>query len=187
MKKIFYIFISFLYIPFFPLFLSKRIKKILDLYIKMYNINTVIYSKILSYVFIIRKLPEVRSVLYYRFKYTRLLGLIYPPQSNLYVQCNNIGDNLKIYHGFSTIINAQSIGCNFSVWQQVTIGKKDDSFDETKKPIIGDNVKICAGAIVIGDVHIGNNAIVGAGAIVVKDVPDNAVVVGNPAKIIKYV
>ena len=36
----------------------------------------------------------------------------------------------------------------------------------------------------IGDVKIGNNVIIGAGAVVVKDIPDNAIVVGVPAKVI---
>lgn len=45
---------------------------------------------------------------------------------------------------------------------------------------------LAAGAKVIGNVRIGNNVMVGAGAVVVKDVPDNAVVVGNPARIVSY-
>ena len=69
---------------------------------------------------------------------------------------------------------------HFLVSQQVTIGQKGDF-----KPTIGDNVKICAGAIVIGGVSIGNNSIVGAGAVVVKDVPPNEVWAGNPAHFIK--
>ena len=52
-------------------------------------------------------------------------------------------------------------------------------------PIIGDNVVIGTHAQIIGNVTIGNNSIVGAGAIVTRDVPDNVVVVGNPAKILK--
>ena len=52
-------------------------------------------------------------------------------------------------------------------------------------PIIGDNVVIGTHAQIIGNVTIGNNSIVGAGAIVTHDVPDNVVVVGNPAKILK--
>ena len=40
-------------------------------------------------------------------------------------------------------------------------------------------------AQLIGNVKIGNNSIVGAGAIVTHDVPDNVVVVGNPARILK--
>lgn len=40
---------------------------------------------------------------------------------------------------------------------------------------------------IIGNVHIGNNVVVGAGSVVVKDVPDNCVVAGNPARIIKRI
>ncbi len=52
--------------------------------------------------------------------------------------------------------------------------------------VIGDNVSLGANVTVIGNVHIGNNVIVGAGSVVIKDVPDNCVVAGNPAKIIRY-
>lgn len=51
-------------------------------------------------------------------------------------------------------------------------------------PVIGDNVIIGTHSQIIGNVKIGNNAVVGAGAIVTHDVPDNVVVVGNPAKIL---
>ena len=51
-------------------------------------------------------------------------------------------------------------------------------------PIIGDNVSIGSGAIVVGAIHIGNNVVIGANSYVDKDVPDNTVVVGSPAKVI---
>lgn len=55
------------------------------------------------------------------------------------------------------------------------------------KPItIGDNVWFGGNCVVLPGVTIGNNVVVGAGSVVTKDVPDNAVVVGNPAKIIRY-
>ena len=54
-------------------------------------------------------------------------------------------------------------------------------------PVIGDNVYIAANATVIGGVNIGNNVIVGAGSVVIKDIPDNSVVVGNPARIIRSI
>ncbi|MBP5216382.1 MAG: sugar O-acetyltransferase [Bacilli bacterium] len=56
------------------------------------------------------------------------------------------------------------------------------------KPVtIKKNAWICIGAIICPGVTIGENAVVAAGAIVTKDVPDNAIVGGNPAKIIKYI
>ena len=54
-------------------------------------------------------------------------------------------------------------------------------------PIIGNNVSIGAGAIIIGGIRIGNNVKIGAGAVVVDDVPDNSVVVGEKARVIKKV
>ena len=53
--------------------------------------------------------------------------------------------------------------------------------------IIEDNVLIGANAVVIEGVHVGKGAVVAAGAIVIEDVPDNAVVAGCPAKVIKQV
>lgn len=53
------------------------------------------------------------------------------------------------------------------------------------KIIIGKNVFIGVGAIILRNVTIGENSIVGAGSVVVKDVPANVVVAGNPAKVVK--
>lgn len=52
---------------------------------------------------------------------------------------------------------------------------------------VGDGASIGTGATILGGIKIGKNALVGAGAVVTKNVPDNAVVVGNPAKVIRYV
>ena len=52
---------------------------------------------------------------------------------------------------------------------------------------IGDDVWIGAGAIILPGVTIGEGAVVGAGAVVTKDIPPFAIVVGNPAKIIRYI
>ena len=56
-----------------------------------------------------------------------------------------------------------------------------------KKVTIKKNAWICIGAIICPGVTIGENSVVGAGAVVTKDVPDNVVVGGNPAKIIKQI
>ncbi len=51
--------------------------------------------------------------------------------------------------------------------------------------VIGQNVWIGAGAIILPGVTIGNNSIVGAGSVVTKDVPSNTIVVGSPARILR--
>ena len=51
--------------------------------------------------------------------------------------------------------------------------------------IIEDNVLVGANAVVIEGVHVGRNAVVAAGAVVIEDVPENAVVAGSPARVIK--
>lgn len=74
------------------------------------------------------------------------------------------------------------IGKNCKILHGVTMGGRAG---HKGLPIIGDNVVIGTHAQLIENVKIGNNSIVGAGAIVTHDVPDNVVVVGNPARILK--
>lgn len=86
-----------------------------------------------------------------------------------------------IAHPYATIINAESIGSNFSCIHCTTIGATPPQ----GRPTIGDNVSIGANTTIIGKIYIGNNVTIGAGSVVVKDLPDNCVAAGNPAKVIK--
>lgn len=94
-----------------------------------------------------------------------------------------IGRGLYCPHPYATIINAASIGDHFNCHQLVTIGFKSDV--RLERPVIGHNVSVGANATIIGGIKIGDNVTIAAGAVVVKDVPDNCVVAGNPARIIK--
>lgn len=85
-----------------------------------------------------------------------------------------------IQHGFSTWVSAKSIGCDCWINQQVTIGYTFDA----EPPVIGNGVRISAGAKVVGKITVGDNAIVAANAAVVKDVAENMIVGGVPAKVI---
>lgn len=96
-----------------------------------------------------------------------------------------IGEGAYFAHPYATVINAKSIGCNFSCRHLTTIGNKRDN-DNVSRPIIGDNVSLGANVTIIGNIRIGDNVTIGAGSVVVKDIPNNAVAVGNPAKIIRY-
>lgn len=64
--------------------------------------------------------------------------------------------------------------------QHVTLGGRKGG----GAPVIGNNVRIGAGAKILGPVHIGDGAQVGANAVVIKDVPANSTAVGVPARII---
>lgn len=63
---------------------------------------------------------------------------------------------------------------------------QQQSFTSKGDVIIEDDVWLGSGAIVTSGVHIGTGAVIGAGSVVTKHVPANAIVVGNPARIVKY-
>lgn len=125
---------------------------------------------------------EYRSLLHYRFNggAKLLLKILFPGMETLYINTPEIGPRLFIQHGFATNISAKQIGSDCWINQQVTIGY---TF-APEPPIIGNGVRVSAGAKVVGNITIGDNAIIAANAAVVKDVRENEVVGGVPAKII---
>ncbi|MGO5410061.1 hypothetical protein ACTQV6_01570 [Holdemanella porci] len=129
------------------------------------------------------ELKEYRTLLQYRLGggYSKLLlKMLFPGMDTLYINTPEIGPRLFIQHGFATNISAKRIGSDCWINQQVTIGYTFDS----EPPVIGNGVRISAGAKVLGQIEIGDNAIIAANAAVVKSVEENMVVGGVPAKMI---
>ena len=103
-----------------------------------------------------------------------------------------IGKNLFIDHGMGVVIGETSeIGDNVTIYHAVTLGGSSPSIDserqrhEKRHPTIGNDVVIGSGAQIIGPIKVGNNSRIAANAVVVKDVPENATMVGIPARAVK--
>jgi len=103
-----------------------------------------------------------------------------------------IGKNLFIDHGMGVVIGETSeIGKNVTIYHAVTLGGIAPSIDsnsqrnEKRHPTIGDDVVIGSGAQIIGPVKVGNGSRIAANAVVVNNVPENATMVGIPAKVIQ--
>ena len=98
---------------------------------------------------------------------------------------NTIEEGLRLVHpGFRRIGHNSHIGKNCTILPNVLIGRKEPGLKADV--FIGDNCYISTGVTILGPVKIGNNVTIGAGAVVNKDFPDNCVVGGVPAKILKY-
>ena len=101
----------------------------------------------------------------------------------------NIGKNLFIDHGMGVVIGETSeIGDNVTIYHMATLGGISPSVNSNEQrnikrhPTLKDNVVVGPGAQILGPVTVGKNAKIGANAVVTKDVPENAVMVGIPAK-----
>jgi serine O-acetyltransferase len=100
-----------------------------------------------------------------------------------------IGKNLFIDHGMGVVIGETSdIGDNVTIYHMATLGgiapsiNSDNQRNIKRHPTLKENVVVGSGAQILGPVVVGKNSKIGANAVVTKDVPENAVMVGIPAK-----
>ena len=71
-------------------------------------------------------------------------------------------------------------------FERVDVPMREQGYSEEKPIVVGDDVWLGYGAIILPGVTIGDGAIIGAGTVVTKDVPPYAIVGGNPAKVIRF-
>ena len=182
----------------------KELKEIIKYEEKRYLDRRGLYQKILL---IIKSRPE-----YFAWKYTKrmrktaywymkrrknfIYSIAYIASSNLLnrtgrklgIECgeNVFEKGLMIYHTQGIVVNGNArVGENCYLYGENCIG------NDGKKagcPQIGNNVRLCMGAKVIGDITIADNTVIAAGAVVVKDsFEQGAILAGIPAKCIGYV
>jgi serine acetyltransferase len=187
--KIIYLFKYVLLIPHLVVYKcsSESAKMLINSDVEEMNQRLKINKPLIYY---LAKKKPYRNLFYYRIgkskaMWLKLLAREYP----FFKLTNNIQAIGKhafvLNHPYATIINAKSIGDHLTICQLTTIGNKEHGRNDLI-PTIGNNVSLGANVCIMGDISIGDNVIIGAGSVVVKDVPNNCVVAGNPAKIIKY-
>ncbi len=134
------------------------------------------------YTFLFRLVQQNRgSVFFYLFKLIkRRYRFKYGFEINLKAQ---IGEGFYLSdHCGSVIIGPIKIGKNCNIAHNVTLGRTYRN-GVLGRPTVGDRVWIGTGAVVVGQITIGSNVLIAPNAYVNQDVPDNSLVIGNPAKI----
>lgn len=113
---------------------------------------------------------------FYHVKLMRRYGIHVTPGTT-------IGKGLRIAHPTSIVITLCSIGDNFTIYQNCTIGQK--KWKSGLFPTIGNNVTMYAGSAVIGEVTVADNVTIGANSTLLKSAPASGTYCGAPAKLIQ--
>jgi serine O-acetyltransferase len=137
--------------------------------------------RVITFIQLMAFTPEFRNVFYMRVgAWSFAFSWMCPRMRHLSIVADSIGPGLFIQHGECTFVSAHSIGANCWIGRLVVIGYSND----TDHPTIGDNVRIFAGAKIIGDIVIGDNATIGLNTVVTQSVAPNTTVLGVPGRVI---
>ncbi len=94
-----------------------------------------------------------------------------------------VGKGFYIAHPVGIVIGYCDIGKNFTIFQNCTIGAKHTGEGQLKVgPKIGDNVKLFAHSLVLGDVKVCHDVTIGANSLVIHDIDEPGTFVGSPAR-----
>lgn len=123
-----------------------------------------------------------RNVFYFRAgKWRYLMSFLAPPEHTFVIGTYSIiGEGMLAVHPIGTTLNAEKIGSDFICRNNTVVG-----VGKGGRPIIGNHVNIGTNCVVIGGITVGDNVTIGAGTVLTKSVPNNCVIVGNPAFILK--
>lgn len=125
-KIIAYILLCIKYLPLIILHLIHKdvlLEKDILHYSKYFSCR---YNSIFTVAYLLEKVQEFRDVFFLRYKKYSILKNIYKGVGNCYffMDSASVGGGIMLWHGYSTVVNAISLGTNCEIWQNVTIGKK---------------------------------------------------------------
>ena len=147
------------------------------------SVIEMVFKNNLKYVWVIRKLQTssckpIKPILeIYRHHLSKKHGI--DIHSN-----TQIGKGFAMFHAYGITINPQAvIGENVNISKGATIGLTPRG-KYKGCPVIGNRVYIGINSTLVGNIKIGNNVLIAPNAFVNRDVPNNSIVIGNPATII---
>jgi acetyltransferase-like isoleucine patch superfamily enzyme len=178
------------YYPLIRKYLKSPQKSVIDMDIErwLFGCNKNAKVNVDNLVEVLFTRPQFRNLFFYRIRsHSNFLLKLCPPDQTLTIadDCGEIEGGVYFEHAISTRVSLLHLGTGCLIRQLTTFGVKSKNRHD-ERPWVGRNVDFGVNVTCIGNIHIGDNAIIAAGSVVVKDVPANAIVAGNPAKVIKY-